>query len=165
MTPAGLKFLNKLGNYILACAEDPAGFSKHIVQPPPMLHGAAAKEWRRVASRLYEFDRLRPREILSLIAYCETYASWRKLLKKSESLRRSRATQQVFSQESGKWLTVPQREYIAAWVEFEHNELKQLAFGFGFFLGEGGMNLDQRLPTEDERAKARRRRARRRLGR
>jgi hypothetical protein len=140
---AGLKFLIKLGAYLLACAEGPAGFSKHIGQPPPTLRGAAAKEWRRVAARLYALDRLRPIEIFGLIGYCNTYAWWRKMLSKSESLKQKRRP-------------LAEREIIDGLVVDAHNSLKQWARCFGFFLGEAGMNLDQPLPLEPKRAKSRR---------
>lgn len=142
------KMLRDLTAYL----SETEAFAIKIRRPPLTLKGEAAKEWCRVAPRLYELNRLELQHLISLYFYCWTYAAWRAAQAKFESLK-------------GKKLTRVARAIYSQWVSVEHTSLKRTAREFGFFLGEGGMNLELPLPTEDERAKARRRRQRRILDR
>lgn len=90
----------------------------------PLENGAALP-------RLYEMDRLWPREILGLHAYVTAYSHWFQLSKKAETLSELRPH-----------------------VDEAHAYLKQLARSFDFFLNNSSrMNLEQPLPLQTRHKK------------
>jgi len=123
-------------SYMAEFAKDPDAFSKSglLQAPAGTMDAIAAEEWARVAPRLYEMDRLSPREILGLHVYCAIFSSWRQLSQKAETLTE-----------------------LQPYVEKEFVMLKQRARGFGFFLDDSGrMNLAQPLPLEPKKNRRRR---------
>jgi hypothetical protein len=124
-------------DYMATFAKDPEAFSRSGLLKPPenTMDEIAAEEWRRVAPRLYEIDRLWPRETLGLHAYCVAFSHWLTLSRKAE--------------------TLPE---LRPYVEEEFAHLKQMARSFGFFLDSTGrMNLKQPLPLELKKKTHRRR--------
>lgn len=133
MSSRAADLLLSFTEYMLAFAKDPEAFSKSALLKAPAgtMDRVAAKEWRRVAPRLYEMDRLWPREIMGLHFYCTSFSHWLEWTQKAK--------------------TLPElREY----VDEAHAHLKQAARNFGFFLDDSGrMNLEQPLPLIPKKAK------------
>ncbi len=88
MTEHAGELLLSLTKYVVALSEDPEKFSKSDLLEPPenVMDEIGAEEWRRVAPKLYEMDRLWPREICGLHFYAVIFSRWRNLREKAESM-------------------------------------------------------------------------------
>jgi phage terminase small subunit len=144
MNALAADYFKSFMEYMAVFAKDEDAFSKRGLLSPPRgtMDKLAAGEWRRVAPKLYEMDRLWPREIIGLHAYCTAYAHWFAMNQKAETLKNDTAKAKLYVE-------------FKSYVDQAHAHLKQSARGFGFFLDDSGrMNLNQPLPLQPKPKKA-----------
>jgi phage terminase small subunit len=138
MNRTAAKFFNSFVSYMTAFAADAERFASDGLLRPPKgtLNPIGAQEWRRVAPRLYAMDRLLPREIIGLHAYCASFSYWFALRQRAETFKHDVARQDCY---------VAIKDHL----EQSQRNLKQIARSFGFFLDDSGrMNLEQPLPLK-----------------